>query len=74
MADPSIYDVPTMQDRDHAAQADWPEHVEAWARRVAMRLSAARQTNYLNTGWHDLEAEGRALFHGDKKEDRRERW
>lgn len=38
------------------------DDVEAFAREAAFRLSAARQTNSLNSGWHDIEAQGRALF------------
>lgn len=45
------------------------EHnVEEFAREVAFRLSAARQTNSLNSGWHDIEKVGRALFSLSPKE------
>ena len=45
-----------------AAEMERLRALETWAREVYFRLAAARQTNALNSGWHDLEARGRALF------------
>ncbi|MEM8957546.1 MAG: hypothetical protein AAGC86_06985 [Pseudomonadota bacterium] len=56
--DPSIYDGQTPQEVEETLAEQRRDDVQDFAQEVAFRLSAARQTNALNSQWHDLEARG----------------